>query len=178
MPRREQILAAALREFGDKGLYGGSTVTIAKAAGGSHPGLFRTFPTKKELFVAVLERAFATIEQELVAAEEAAKDDRLQAAAMVWSALVGKRELMLILIQGYAASEDPDIRDLMRGWTRGFFERMESVSRVEAGPVHQFFATGMLYMVASCMDLPARAEGDAWASRFLTSGSRPPFPDP
>ncbi|MGW1659084.1 TetR/AcrR family transcriptional regulator [Streptomyces atratus] len=48
--RREDVLAAALREFSQKGLHGGSTVAIAADAGLSQPNLFRLFATKKELF--------------------------------------------------------------------------------------------------------------------------------
>src|SRR5690625_8045041 len=68
--RREQILDAALIEFSQKGLHGGTTVSIAKEVGISHPNLFRVFPTKHELFVAVLERVFAAIEVTMLAAGE------------------------------------------------------------------------------------------------------------
>jgi TetR/AcrR family transcriptional regulator len=169
--RREQILEAALKEFSHKGLHGGSTVNIAKAVEISHPNLFRIFSTKKELFIAVLEQAFATVAREMLAAGEATDGNPLQAMADAWGALMERRELMLILLQGYAACEDPDIRDLMHRWTREVFERMEALPGVGTDPAHDFFAAGMLYMVAASMDLPARAEHDAWADRFLASGS-------
>jgi TetR/AcrR family transcriptional regulator len=172
-PRREQILAAALTEFSHKGFHGGSTLAIAEAAGGSHPGLFRTFPTKKGLFLAVLEQVFATIGQELAAADRVAAGDRLRVTAGVWRALMRERELMLLLAQGYAACEDPDIRDLMYRWTRRTFEGMEALPGADADPAHRFFATAMLYMVASCMDLPGGAEGQAWAGRLLAPKAVP-----
>ena len=173
VPRREQILAAALREFSRKGFHGASTLAIAEVAGSSHPGLFRTFPTKKGLFVAVLEQVFAMVGQELAAAAKAAKGDRAHAAVTAWRALMEERELMLLLIQGYAACEDPDIHALMYGWTRETFERMEALSKSGADPSSRFFATAMLYMVASCMDLSARVEGEAWAGRLLASRPDP-----
>lgn len=169
--RREQILAAALKEFSHKGLHGGSTVTIAKEVGVSHPNLFRVFSTKKELFMAVLRQAFATVERRMLVPGERAEKDQLQTMADAWGVLMEDRELMLILLQGYAAGEDPGIRDLMHGWTREVFERMEALSEVGTDRAHDFFAAGMLYMVAAALGLPARAADDEWADRFLASGS-------
>src|SRR6478752_1792059 len=57
--RREAIVTAAMLEFGDTGLAGTSTETIARRVGISQPYLFRLFGTKKELFVAAVERCFA-----------------------------------------------------------------------------------------------------------------------
>src|SRR5438105_14215668 len=54
--RREEILEAAMIEFAEKGLYGTSTDDIARRVGVSQPYLFRLFGTKKELFIAAVER--------------------------------------------------------------------------------------------------------------------------
>ena len=56
--RREEILDAALAEFAEHGYHGGSTEGIARRAGISQPYVFRLFGTKKELFVAVVNRCF------------------------------------------------------------------------------------------------------------------------
>ena len=56
--RREEILAAALEEFGEHGLDGTSTDTIARKAGISQPYLFRLFGSKKELYLASVRRCF------------------------------------------------------------------------------------------------------------------------
>lgn len=169
--RREQILAAALQEFSRKGLHGGSTVRIAQEVEVSHPNLFRVFSTKHELFVAVLQQAFGKVERVMLVSGEAADGDPLPTMSDAWGVLMGDRELMLILLQGFAASDDPAIRDLMQQWTQEVFERMESLPEVGTDRAHDFFAAGMLYMVATAMDLPGRTEHDAWADRFLASGS-------
>ncbi|MGZ4414605.1 MAG: TetR/AcrR family transcriptional regulator, partial [Gaiellaceae bacterium] len=57
--RREQVLEAALIEFAARGLAGGSTDSIAKAVGISQPYVFRLFGTKKELFMATIERCMS-----------------------------------------------------------------------------------------------------------------------
>ena len=54
--RREDILAVALVEFGEHGLHGTSTDTIAQKAGVSQPYLFRLFGTKKKLYLESVRR--------------------------------------------------------------------------------------------------------------------------
>lgn len=168
--RREQILEAALHEFSHKGLHGGSTMNIAREVGISQPNIFRIFSTKHELFVAVLQRVFQKIEMTMLAAGESASGEPLYAMSDAWGELMEERENMFMLLQGYAASDDAIIRDLMQDWTREVFERMEALPGVGEDASHDFFAAGMLYMVATAMDLPARAEQDPWAARFLASG--------
>src|SRR3954447_5453125 len=56
--RREEILEAARIAFADGGLEGTSTEDIARRVGISQPYLFRLFGTKKQLFIAVVERSF------------------------------------------------------------------------------------------------------------------------
>ncbi|NDK32775.1 TetR/AcrR family transcriptional regulator [Nesterenkonia haasae] len=172
--RREQILDAALIEFGHKGLHGGSTVHLAKAIGISHPNLFRVFSTKKGLFMAVLQRAFETIEREMIVPGERAENHHLWTMAHGWSRLMENRELMLILLQGFAASADPEISDLMRSWTGDVFERSEGLPGVTTDEAHFFFASGMLYLAAAAMDLPAHLDAEPWAERFMSSGGMPP----
>lgn len=54
--RREQILLAATRLFGEAGFRGTSLRDLARACGVSHPTLLHYFPTKDDLLLAVLRR--------------------------------------------------------------------------------------------------------------------------
>src|SRR6266516_2720165 len=54
--RRDEILEAALVEFAARGLDGGSTEAIARAVGIAQPYVFRLFGTKKQLFMATVDR--------------------------------------------------------------------------------------------------------------------------
>src|SRR5690348_2831255 len=65
--RREQILEAASRVFGERGYFGATTDQIAKAAGISQPYVVRMFGGKENLFVGVLTRS---LERLLVAFTE------------------------------------------------------------------------------------------------------------
>src|ERR1700680_2713971 len=60
--RREMVIEAALAEFAARGLDGTSTEDVARRAGISHPYLFRLFPTKKALFLALVEQCFGRVE--------------------------------------------------------------------------------------------------------------------
>ena len=59
--RREMVLEAAVAEFAAHGLAGTSTEDVARRAGISQPYLFRLFPTKKALFLALVERCFRRV---------------------------------------------------------------------------------------------------------------------
>src|SRR6188474_1290470 len=80
--RREAVLDAALGEFAEHGLHGGSTEAIAAKAGISQPYVFRLFGTKKELFKAVVSRCFRqTLERFQRAAEGKRGAEALHAMA-------------------------------------------------------------------------------------------------
>lgn len=51
--RRERILDSALRVFADRGFHGATTRELAKAAGVSEALMFRHFPTKEDLYLAL-----------------------------------------------------------------------------------------------------------------------------
>src|SRR5215471_2315704 len=111
--RREEILEAALTEFADGGLHGASTDAIARRAGISQPYLFRLFGTKKELFLAVLERGF---ERTLEAFQlgvgrarggESGVFDEMGKAYV--ELLASDRRILLAQMQSYAACDDAEV---------------------------------------------------------------------
>ena len=63
--RREEILAAALRLFGEYGLYGVSTRQIALAVGVSQPTLYAYFNSKDQIAAELHARAFRDLEDRL-----------------------------------------------------------------------------------------------------------------
>src|SRR5947208_14877073 len=78
--RREEIVSVAVQHFALGGYHGTSTETIAREAGISQPYLFRLFRTKRELFLACLDRADARVEETFrAAAAEAPAGEKLTA---------------------------------------------------------------------------------------------------
>ena len=165
--RREQILEAALAEFAARGLEGGSTEAIAKAVGISQPYVFRLFGTKKELFIASVERCMrGTLEMFRTASAGLNGDEALHAIGEAYVERLGTDPTYLhAQMQAYAACDDPQIRDVVR---RGYGELVEYVERASGQPaerVSHFFAKGMLLNVMASMDLLGADEG--WAKRLI-----------
>src|SRR5581483_9303901 len=113
--RREEILEAALEEFARSGLHGGSTDVIARAAGLSQPYVFRLFGTKKQLFLAVVERCLDdTYERFRDAARGLQGEEALRAIGEAYRELLQEQPMRLrAQMQGYAACDDPDVRETM-----------------------------------------------------------------
>jgi AcrR family transcriptional regulator len=164
--RREAVLEAAMIEFAARGLVGGSTEAIAKAVGISQPYVFRLFGTKKELFMATVERCLrGTLEMMRTASAGLKGEEALTAIGEAYMQRLANPTYLHAQMQSYAACSDPDIRELVR---RGYGELVEYVERASGLPsdrVAHFFAKGMLLNVVASMDLLGADEG--WAQRLI-----------
>jgi len=166
--RREEILQAAERVFAARGLHGTPTMEIAKAAGISQAYLFRLFPTKAELFMALVKRCNRRVLRtfaDAAAAARAAGEPVLVAMGLAYVGLLGDRNLLLNQLNAHAACDDPAIRDQVR---RGFAELVELVeheSGAGAEEVRTFFAQGMLLNVLAAMQ--AQDVDEHWARVLL-----------
>jgi AcrR family transcriptional regulator len=154
--RREAVLAAAVIEFAAGGLAGTSTEDVARRAGISQPYLFRLFPTKKALFLALVERCFRQIGDAFeAAAADQVGEGALDAMADAYHRLLDDRTLLLLQLHAYAACDDPDIRTATRDAYKELWLLVERLTGLPYERVVAFFAMGMLINVAAAMDLPA-----------------------
>src|SRR3954462_6885689 len=113
--RREEILVAAMEEFGEHGLDGTSTDTIARKAGISQPYLFRLFGTKKELYLETVRRCLRqTLELFQEAAEGKRGEETLTAIGMAYRGLLADRTRLRAQMQAYADCDDDDVREIVR----------------------------------------------------------------
>src|ERR1700759_5277422 len=102
--RREMVLEAAVAEFAAHGLAGTSTEDVARRAGISQPYLFRLFPTKKALFLALVEQCFGRVRDAFTAAAgDLTGDAALDAMARAYELLLEDRTLLRMQMQAYAA---------------------------------------------------------------------------
>src|SRR3954453_20667337 len=109
----EEILGAGDRVFAARGLHGTPTMEIAKAAGISQAYLFRLFPTKAELFSALVQRCNDRIERTFTDAAAAARvtgEPVMQAMGKAYVGLLADRDLLLNQLHAHAACDDPAIR--------------------------------------------------------------------
>ncbi|HEY0309179.1 MAG TPA: TetR/AcrR family transcriptional regulator [Acidobacteriaceae bacterium] len=72
-PRREEILAAALKLFGEHGMHAVTTRQIAAAVGISQPSLYAFFPNRQALEAEVCTRAFEELTSRITAGLAALK---------------------------------------------------------------------------------------------------------
>ena len=161
--RRELVLDVAVAEFARHGLAGTSTEDVAHQAGISQPYLFRLFPTKKALFIALVERCFRRVQDTFTAAAgDLTGEEALTAMADAYEQLLEDRTLLLLQMQAYAACEDLEIRAATRAGFKKLWELVERLTGLPFQAVVDFFAVGMLMNVAAAMDLPAVDE--RWTS--------------
>ena len=155
-----------MAEFAARGLDGGSTEAIARAVGISQPYVFRLFGTKKELFMATVERCLrGTLELMRTASAGLTGEAALRAIGDAYTQRLANPTYLHAQMQAYAACHDPDIREVVR---KGYGELVEYVERISGLPpdrVSRFFAKGMLLNVVASLDLLESDQG--WAQRLI-----------
>jgi AcrR family transcriptional regulator len=156
--RREAVLVAAMHTFAQRGVHGTPTTAIATAAGISHAYLFRLYPTKVDLAVAVAQRCMARIHDafaEVGARAAASGDEVLPTMGQAYSALLAAEpELLLLQLHAHAACPElPEMRAAMRaGWGR-LVEMVRERSGADDEELQRFFAHGMLLNMVAALDL-------------------------
>ena len=163
--RREEILDAALPVFAELGLHGASTEEIARRAGISQPYVFRLFGTKKGLYLALVARCFRqTLELMQRAAEGKRGEEALNAIGKAYEELLASdRAYLRAQMQAYAASEDPEIAEVVRNGYGDLVTYVERVSGADEAEISAFFAHGMLLNVLASM----QALGEPWGGRLV-----------
>lgn len=143
--RREQILEAATRVFGELGYAGATTDRVARAAGISQPYVVRLFGTKEQLFIEVLERTSARIDAAFDAAiadEASDKPVGPRIGAAYVELVETDRGILLALMQGFILGHDPAIGPVARAGFMRLYARMREV--MPADEAMRFMAQGML----------------------------------
>src|SRR5690242_2809048 len=110
--RQEQLVAAAVTAFSQHGYAGTTTDQVARLAGVSQPYVIRLFHTKQELFLAAVQHAGDRIEVTWRAAAE--REPTLESLGHAYKELLDQRELITMLLHGFAAASDPAIGDPVR----------------------------------------------------------------
>ena len=150
-----------MAEFAKGGYAGTSTEAIATRAEISQPYLFRLFGTKRELFIATMGLMHTRIESTFrTAAAGLSGLEAMAAMGQAYKVLLGERDLMLVQMHAFAASEDEEIRKAAR---QGFRHLWSVVGELTGRPdedVRAFFAQGMLLNVVAAID--AAALDESW----------------
>ena len=156
--RRELVLAAANRAFSRGGYAGTSTDAVAKEAGVSQPYVVRIFGTKLELFLEVFDRACDRIREafEAVLADgpfDPDSDDDWSRLGLAYTELLRDRDLLMVMMHGFAAGNDDQIAQRARNGMGRIFATVRSTGCTDEH-AQEFIAQGMLLNVMLSMRAP------------------------
>jgi AcrR family transcriptional regulator len=160
--RREAVLDAAVHEFAHAGYHAASTTAIARRAGISQPYIYALFPNKKALFIGCQERASNRIRETFVAAAEGAKDveDRIERMGKAYTGLLDDRDELLCQLHGFAAADDPEIREPVAACFRETFDTIAALIEGSPDDARAFVAMGMYLNIARALELPKAYTGE------------------
>jgi AcrR family transcriptional regulator len=171
--RRELVLDAAVDEFGAHGWHGARVEAIAARAEISHPYLLRLFSSKRELFIAAMDRAFHRMEQAFTDAVAHDDDgDPIMALGEAYRRLLQEDPVVLRLhLHAMAVASDPAVGEAVSLRYAALLERMRELSGASEDRVRTTFAVGLTLTVVTVLDLPDRAGDLRWGARLLASGA-------
>jgi AcrR family transcriptional regulator len=169
--RRDALIEAAVHEFAHGGLHGTPVARIAQRVGVAQPYVFSLFPTKRDLFLAAVARGYELVMDTFTKAaeefdpEKAPPDMGLRHAmghAYV-ELLHSHRDYLMLQHQGYAACDDPVIREQVRGQFARLVAHVEGLW-TDASPddIDDFFRYGMWLNVAAAMGVEDLSAGCEW----------------
>ena len=164
--RRDEIVAAAMTEFGQTGFAGTTTDAIARRVGVSQPYLFQLFGTKKDLFIAAVRHGFSRtrLHFETVGRQARTEDPSttyiLERMGRAYCELLVDRELLLCQLQAYAACGDPEIRAAVGEEFMRMYRLVGELSGADDQELEQWFAMGMLMNTAAAIGHEMSEVGD------------------
>jgi AcrR family transcriptional regulator len=168
--RREEIVGIAFRHFAEGGYHGTSTEAIAREGGISQPYLFRLFRTKRELFLACVERCYAGVAKVF---EEAVQgetpEERIASMGKAYSErLLPDRHALRFQMQAYAVASDPRFQEAVRTGYGELVRKVAGLAGVSLEETWDFFAYGMLLNLVAALGLREIAGQDEWATAWAS----------
>jgi AcrR family transcriptional regulator len=168
--RRDALIEAAVHEFAHGGLHGTPVDRIARRVGVAQPYVFSLFGSKRELFLAAVDRMWELIAGTFTrAAEEfdpaaAPPDvDVMRAMGLAYVEILGThRDYLLLQHHAYAACDDEVIRDRVRSNYARLVRHVEQLSGADQERIDEFFRYGMWLNVAAAMGVEDLSVGCEW----------------
>jgi AcrR family transcriptional regulator len=177
--RRDSLVEAAVHEFARGGFHGTPVDRIARKVGVAQPYVFSLFGSKRELFMAAVQRGFERIEERFAAvaagfdpATAPPDTDVLDLMGDAYSELLeSDRDYLMLQLQSYAACDDEVIRERVRAQYAWLMGRVRELSGAEEGRIDDFFRYGMWLNVAAAMRVPDLSLDCEWVRAELADPS-------
>ena len=174
--RRDALIDSAVHEFAHGGLHGTPVDRIARRVGVAQPYVFALFGSKRELFLAAVERCFEVtteifkqVAQEFDPETAEPDADLLRAMGHAYVELLARRrDYLMLQHQAYAACDEPAIRDRVRHLYARLVSDVMRLSGAEPERLDEFFRYGMWLNVAAAMGVEDLSAGCEWISNELS----------
>jgi len=163
--RRDALVDAAIHHFAQGGFYGTAVDPIARDVGVAQPYVFSLYGSKRELFLAAVERCFeltgemferAAAEFDPETATPEIPDVLMAMAASYVRRLQTDRDLLMLQLQAYAACNDEVIRERVRAAYGRLVNLVARLSHADNERIDEFFRYGASLNQAAAMgDLQA-----------------------
>ena len=168
--RRDALIDAAVHEFAQTGFHGTPVDRIARRVGVAQPYVFSLFGSKRELFLAAVERGFAQVTELMTAANDAfdpsialPDTDALTAMGDAYVEMLSTdRDNLMLQLQAYAACDDEVIRDRVRDLYAQLVRHVEAISGADQERIDNFFRYGMWLNVTAAMGVYDLSVGCEW----------------
>jgi AcrR family transcriptional regulator len=177
--RRDALIEAAVHHFAHGGLQGTKVSAIAADVGVAQPYVFSLFPTKRDLFLAAVERCFekvsALFEQ---AAEEfdrngpqEPEEDKLNSLGHAYMSRISENpDQLLLQLQAYAAcGDDEGIQTAVRQNYARLVSLCRRLTDADDERLDGFFQMGMWCNVAAALGIEDFSTESGWVERSLAA---------
>jgi AcrR family transcriptional regulator len=162
--RRDALVAAAMEEFSLTGLHGTPVDRIARRVGVAQPYVFSLFATKRELFIAAVERGFemamamfsksADDFKQAHAGEEYERSDLLAALGDSYiELLASNRSKLMLQLQAYAACDDDVIREHVSAAYERLGVHIREITGIDENELNVFLSHGMWLNVQAALQI-------------------------
>ena len=168
--RRDALIDAAVHEFAQTGFHGTPVDRIARRVGVAQPYVFSLFHSKRDLFLAAVERGFAQVSELMTRAHDefdpsiALPDtDALTAMGKAYVEMLSTdRDNLMLQLQAYAACDDEVVRERVRSLYAGLVRHVEALSGADQERIDNFFRYGMWLNVTAAMGVEDLSVGCEW----------------
>src|SRR5690348_15555317 len=135
LARRRQLLDAAMAVFVARGYHAAAMDEIAERAGVSKPVLYQHFPSKRDLYLALLEHHTDELVEATRRALASTTDNKQRVAATMeaFYAFIDSESESFRLVFGSDFTNDPEVRDLLERMQRGCAEAVAEVIEEDTG---------------------------------------------
>jgi AcrR family transcriptional regulator len=168
--RRDALIDAAVHEFAQTGFHGTPVDRIARRVGVAQPYVFSLFHSKRDLFLAAVERGFAQVSELMTRAHDefdpstALPDtDALTAMGKAYVEMLSTdRDNLMLQLQAYAACDDEVVSERVRSLYAGLVRHVEALSGADQERIDNFFRYGMWLNVTAAMGVEDLSVGCEW----------------